>query len=189
MTANAVPLGLSVSQVESANDAADDFAAKLLAAKNAKDAAKGAVSEKDKSRKTTTSTIRELAQIVKNAPGATPTILAACGLTPGSTPGGVLGPVADVSATASANGTAVIRFNRNGNSRNTTFLLQYRLSESGAWQWLGTTTRTRFVDGGAAPGVFKMYRVISQKAGVDSTPSNEAVIYGEGFFEDFSIAA
>ena len=72
VTANAAALGLTVGQVESANDAADDFAAKLLAANNAKDAAKGAVSEKDKSRKTTTSSVRELAQIVKNAPGATP---------------------------------------------------------------------------------------------------------------------
>ncbi len=187
--ANAVALGLSAGQLEAISDAVTAFSDALAAATEAKDAARGAVSTKDKARETAEEVAREYAQYIKTNPNATPNILAACGISPSPTPSGPLVPVTDVTAIGAANGTAEIKWKRNGNSKITTFVLQYRLAEIGPWLWLGSTTKTRFVDGGATPGVFKMYRILSQRAGATSAASNEAVIYGAELDETLDAAA
>lgn len=188
-TTHKVALGIGTTQLAEIGAAANDFSTKLTDADAAKSAAAGAVDAKKKQRQTSTSVVRTYAQQFKNNPAATPAILSALGITPGTTSGGSLAPATDLTATAFTNGTANLSWKRNGNPRSAVFVIEAQIGGSSAWTWVGNTSKTRFVDGGATVGLPKLYRIRTQNAGATSAPSNTASIYSESGEEGLKLAA
>lgn len=175
--ANFAALGYVAGDSTAVDNAANNFSAALTASDAAKAAAANAVDYKDKTKQSSSSTIRTWAQRVKTNPAATPAILASMGITPASAPAGPVTVPTDLSATPSASGTCTLRWSANGNVSTTNYVLESNTNGAG-WVWLGSTTKKSFTDGGAIPGVPKLYRIRAQRAGSTSAPSAQASIYG-----------
>ncbi|MBL8061106.1 MAG: hypothetical protein JNK63_10385 [Chthonomonas sp.] len=172
-------LGLLPAQVTQINDACDDFVAALTASEEAKAVASGAVAAKNEQRALSVEVARFFAAFIKASPAATPAILAACGINPSVTPGGEVGPVNKLTATAYTNGTAELSWDRTGNPQGTTFIIEAQINESPNWTAVGVTTKVKFMDEAAVVGTPRLYRVRSMKGDITSAPSNEASIYME----------
>ncbi len=186
--ANFGALNFDASALDEVIAAQTDFNTALLAAENAKTVAANAVTTKDNARRSSTTEIRLWAQRVINNTEATPAILASMGIVPVSAPSSVLNPPTELSAAPNADGTCLLRYKSNGNRSGTTYVLEQ--SVNGApWAWLGSTTKLRFEDGGALPGVPKLYRVRAQRGDVTTAPSAQASIYGGEGLVELSLAA
>ena len=181
-------VGLTAPQVEAISDAATAFTAAYTASEAAKNAQKGAVSTKNETRRTTTDVIREAAAIILASPEATKTIIAAFGMNPDPTSSGPVETPISLVANAASNGNCALTWNRNGNAQSTVFVLESK-SATSDWAMFGTTTKSKFTDPNAAPGVVKFYRVRAERAGETSGYSNETVIYSAGSPEMLALAA
>lgn len=170
-------LGYDAADSAEVDNAAINFSTALSASDAAKATAANAVDQKDKTKQSSTSTIRGWAQRVKTNPAATPAMLASMGITPASAPAGPVTVPSDLSANPSASGTCTVRWSANGNVSGTTYVIESNTNGAG-WVWTGSTTKKRFEDGGAIPGVPKLYRVRAQRSGTTSAPSAQASIYG-----------
>ncbi len=186
--ANAGALNFDAAAMDQVIAAQTDFNTALLAAESAKTIAANAVTTKDNARRSSTTDIRLWAQRCINNTEATPAILASMGIEPVATPSSALNPPTELSAAPNANGTCLLRYKSNGNRSGTTYVLEQ--SVNGApWAWLGSTTKLRFTDGGALPGVPKLYRVRAQRSNVTTAPSAEASIYGGEELVELKVAA
>jgi hypothetical protein len=181
-------LGFNVADTASCTAAVTGFNSALGDSTDAKAAAKAAVLTKDQVRRTSSSTIRGLAQRVKTNPEATNEIKAAFGLNVNPSPGGNVQVPTNLSATAQSNGVAKLKWRANGNIRSTIYLIE--VETASGWLLYGSSSKTNFVDNAATPGVQKTYRVRAQRSNLTSPPSNEAVIYsGAGGNSSLSLAA
>lgn len=188
MTTHGTALGFTAAEKLAVKDAANAFNTDWAISEEAKSTAKGAVSTKNKTRESTTAAIREAAARILASPAATPAIIAAFGMNPNPV---VSGPVAvplNLVGNATSNGNCELKWKRNGNASNTVFVLESK-SATGNWTMFGTTTKTKFTDTNAAPGVQKLYRVRAERSGTISAYSNEAVIYGTGGSGFLAVAA
>ena len=181
-------LGYDAADLDQVIAASVDFNAALNASLLARDAATNAVKTKDTTKQSSISTARLWAQRVQNNPAATPAMLTSMGIVPASAPAGPVTVPTFLGANPSSSGTCVLTWNANGNTRATTYVLEQNIDGTG-WTWLGSTTKRRFEDGGATPGVPKLYRVRAQRGGVTSAPSAEAGIYGGEGSVELKVAA
>jgi hypothetical protein len=175
----AVDLGLSVGDTDAVNAAVTSYVTNLTAVEVARDAYRSAVAEKDAAQAELIDVLREYAQAVKTNPLATPDMFASMGIVPASAPVGPVTQPTSLSADPNSNGTCVLKWNRNGNNTRTTYVIETS-TDGGPWTWLTNTTRTRFTDPSAQPGVPRLYRVRAQRSGETSPPSSEAGIYTGG---------
>ena len=188
MTLYGTLLGFSPAEKTAVSASVTAFSTDWATSEEAKSTAKGAVSTKNKTREATTSAIREAAARILASPAATPAIIASFGMNPNPV---VSGPVAvplNLVGNATSNGNCELKWKRNGNASNTVFVLESK-SATGNWTMFGTTTKTKFTDTNAAPGVQKLYRVRAERGGTVSAYSNEAVIYGTGGSGFLAVAA
>lgn len=188
MTTYGTALGFTAPEKAALKAAVLAFSTDWGASEAAKSAAKGAVSTKNKTRQSTTTAIREAAARILASPAATPAIIAAFGMNPNPVVSGPVSVPLNLVANASSNGICEVKWKRNGNASNTVFVLESK-SSTGNWTMFGTTTKTKFTDTNATPGVQKFYRVRAERGGSVSAYSNEAVIYGAGGEDFLSIAA
>jgi len=182
-------LGFDAAVITQVVTAMNAFPTAYNASEAAKNAAKGAVSAKDDQRRATVAVMRDFAQQIKNNPEATPEILASFGIVPSPTPSGSVSVPVNLTATAFSNGTALLKWGRNGNIQGTVFVIESRYSEGDPWLIIGTSTRARFTDNQATPGVMKAYRIRAERGGVASAYSDDAVIYAFQGGNSLSIAA
>lgn len=188
MQEHAATLGFDALEEAAVTDAYNEFDTDVTAVLAAKDALKGLVTAKTVQRTTSVALVRDFAQRIKTNPAATPEIQASFGIsTTPSSSGPVTVPTL-LTAEPAATSVCKLSWNRNGNSSATTFTIEARGSTTGAWTFVGTTTKTKFNDANATPGVPRYYRVRASRGNTVSAWSIEAVIYsggsgGSGFLE------
>ena len=76
-----------------------------------------------------------------------------------------------------SNGTNKLKFNRNGNKKNTVFIIEAKSGDAVDFVIVGTTTKTTFEHKNQKPGVKTVYRVRAQRGGDYSDYSNLATVY------------
>lgn len=186
--AHLVAIGYDVADLDEILAAADDFGDAFDASELAKDQARNATGLKRAVREASTEVISEWAERIKTNPSVTPAILAAFGIEVSVPVAGPVVPPADLSAFATSNGAALLKWKRNGNIYSTTYTVEAS-ADGENWSIIGTTTKTRFVDVNATPGVPKFYRTRATRAGITSLPSGSANIYPAGGSGELQIAA
>lgn len=181
-------LGLSATEVSSIESAASSFETNFDGMVAANATARQATEDKNLSRRSTQSLVRRFAKEFKANPAISPAILQALGVVANASSSPVV-PVTSLVGVGQSDGVNQLRWNRNGNSQGTTFIIEYRLGGSVDWQFAGVTTKIRFSHINQIPGQEIWYRVISSRAGVNSVPCTPEAIYGNDGDGSLSIAA
>ncbi len=74
-------------------------------------------------------------------------------------------------------GHNTLKWSRMGNKPSTQFIIEYKLVSDVKFQYLSTTTETKYDHLGTTVGLRCFYRVKAKRAGEESTYSNEAMVY------------
>ncbi len=186
--AHLVTLGYDIGDLDEIIAADVDFNTALTNAEAKKVETRTAVAVKSEARVTSTEVIMEWVDRVKSNALATPEMLADFGIEPfagGAAP--AIPPVA-LAAIPSYTGTCTLTRSRTNNIKGTTFILEFSL-DGDTWQWLSSTTKTKFVDTNATPGAQRIYRIRAQRAGVTSAPGSWATIYPAGGGDTLQVEA
>lgn len=181
-------LGLTAAEVASIEAASSNFSTAWNGMNTAHAAAKEATTNKNTVRRNSVSLARQFAREFKANPTVPESLLEALGVvgSGGTTP---VVPVTALSGVGQSDGVNQLRWNRNGNSQGTTFVVEYRIGTVGDWLFAGVTSRTRFSHTNQQPGVEISYRVIASRSGVNSVPCSPVVLYAGGGEGELSIAA
>lgn len=186
--ANATTLGYDLTDIDAVNAVTAAFTNDLAARDLLASQLRQAVNVKNASLEAANNTVRTYVNRVVSNPAATPAILASMGIVPITNTAGPVQTPSQLSAAPNANGTCVLRWNANGNTNRTTYVIEAS-SGGGGWTWIGNTTRRRWVDNFASVGIAKLYRVRAQRRNEVSPPSAEAGIYQEGDSAQLKLAA
>lgn len=188
-SANAAALHLTEEETSALSDAAAGFAAALSASEAAKASLKGLVSEKVNRRNEAEAIIRTHAKMISADPTISVDLKGALGLNLGERRSAPVTEPSTVCASGQSNGTNLVTWNRNGNSRSTIFILEAKIG-NGQYTVIDVLTRTRFEHKGQIPGQQICYRVRAKRGDVISGPSNVAVVYlGSGVNSVVQVAA
>lgn len=186
--ANNTTLGLSPTEVTTIEGYSTTFNGAMNNVAQTKASFQGAVSGKNANRRTITTAVRALAREFKANPAISAELLRQLGIVSDNSAGPVR-TVTGLTATGCSNGVNELKWNRNGNSPVTSFVIEYALGLSNDWNFAGVTTKTTFDHENQTPGVFLRYRVISNRAGQTSAPSDPVSIYTNGNDGALSLAA
>ena len=192
--ANLVALTLVAGDIAPTSTGATAYGTALNNVATAKEALKQAILTKDAARKTVTTNVRVLSRKVQGIAAVTPAQKAALGLSPRTgrrqrtaplTPAGLI-------ATASADGTNTLSWNRSLlNKPTTTFVIEASYMGGTGWEYVDSATATRYQHTGQTPGVSVYYRVTATRNKQFSEPSQSAIVYGppRRIVTDLKIAA
>lgn len=175
--AKAADLGLTPAQTSRMLAAADAFKETYQASQEAKRVARAKVGAKLLAREEAEEVFRSYGAMILSNPEVGAELKGSLGMQAGRSQGTPLTPATDLSATGHANGANILRWNRNGNTDRTIFLIEAQVDGNTEWRFIGTTTRIRFVHANQVPGVPVVYRVTSQRGDQQSLPSNLAPVY------------
>lgn len=190
--ANLAETGLTAGQVTALNDkhlALSNAWGTLVAARTA---SLGATDVKDAALADALGDLRELARIVQSHPGASNQLKHDLGLpVHDNQPAPVIpSDPSTLAAVVGENGRIFLTWDRNGNKSGTNFIVQFREGASGPWQFVASTTKSRYVDEGRTPGVYLQYRVYAVRAERQSLPCPWVQVYGpDGDTVQLSVAA
>lgn len=137
--------------------------------------------------------IEQIATIAKdlyNSSTVTDPMIAAAGLAIHDTEPTPIIPVQplNLAATPSWDGSAALKWSRNGNPQGVTFLVEGS-PDGTAWNVIHTTTRASVTLTGFTPGTSFKFRIRATKNDILTLPSNEAEIYPTFSSAQLSIAA
>ena len=191
--ANLAALTLVAGDITPISTGATAYGTALNNVATAKEALKQAILTKDAARKTVTTNVRVLSRKVQGIAVVTPAQKAALGLSPRTgqrqrtaplTPAGLI-------ATASADGTNTLSWNRNTNKLSTVFVVKTSYVGGSGWVYVDAITSTRYQHTGQTPGVSVYYRVTATRNKQSSEPSQSAIVYGppRRIVTDLKIAA
>lgn len=175
--ANAADLGLTPAQTARIQAAANAFKDTYQASQDAKTILRARVGAKLSAREEAEEVFRSYGAMILSNPEVSPGLKGSLGMKANRTQGPPLTPVTDLSAAGYSNGGNVLRWNRNGNTDRTIFLIEAQYEGSLEWRFVGTTSRVRFVHADQVPGVPIVYRVTSRRGETQSLPSNLAPVY------------
>ncbi|MCX6153094.1 MAG: fibronectin type III domain-containing protein [Candidatus Kapabacteria bacterium] len=181
-TANLATLGMSTTIITNLTTLKSAFATNFTAAEAKQLEAKAATENKNLAKKAVINEIRVNVKQIQAKPGVPANLKAQLGITvPGSQPAppGPVPPLALV-ALAQSNGINSLNWNRNGNTQNTLFIIEYRHAVTQPWQMAGTTLKATFDHLNQTPGYTLYYQVKAQRNEMTSPPSNEVIVYAEG---------
>lgn len=181
-------IGLSAQQILTIQNQSATFSSNLDTVDAMKLELQGEVAGKDQARKIATTTARNFAKQIKGTPGVTPQILGALGIVSSNSTNPVV-PVTNLSANGCSDGINRLKWNRNGNSTGTMFLIESRFENSTIWNFVAAVTKTSFNHENQTPGQTQYYRIKSTRSGITSNPSDPAVVYSNGDNASISIAA
>lgn len=179
-TANNNKSELNISSEDSAEMA--DLAAKLTNQLNemqstraAADAAEAAFSQ---TRKAASSFKTSRKRYFSANPNASVGLKASLGITQANASSYAATPIQpiDLSAQGFESGVNLLKWERNGNSFNTNFIIEYRY-ESGSWLIAGSTRKTKYEHKNQTPGVKVYYRVYAERNDFQSSHSNTGIVY------------
>lgn len=175
---NKVVLGLTVPDLAEIAGAAVAFGTSLTTLADAKALAEGARESKDVQRTATKAIISKWAKTFRANPAVPDGLLTTLQVAP-HIPSGVKTPPTvplGLDVMSDGNGNIKITWKRNGNIRNTQFIIQYRTGPAEPWVQLGTSLKRTF-DTTWTPGVYVAYRVIATRRGLSSPASNAYVMW------------
>lgn len=175
--ANASELNLSPSQTLRMQEAADHFKATYLASEEAKVIARARVGAKIAARESAEEVFRSFGAMILSNPDVGAELKGKLGMKAGRTQGPPLTPATELSASGSSNGANILKWNRNGNTDRTLFLIEALYPGESGWQFVATTTKARCIHQDQTPGVRVIYRVTSQRGDKKSLPSGLAQVY------------
>lgn len=175
--AHQTELALTSDQVADLMAAAEDYSEKWTECVAAKALAKGRVASKNQSRASAEELVRTIGGFVLKNPDVSITLKIQMGMSMAEAQISPLNPVADLACTPQGNGVNQLRWDRNGNSERTVFIIQMRKPGESEWDFVATTSRVRYSHTGQIPGKQITYRVISQRGEKLSGPSGQAVAY------------
>jgi len=164
------------------------FTTNLSGVTTAKADLKSIVSEKNTSKATIVANVRGLVKDFKADPSIPASILNALEVIAQPDSGPVVS-VNDVTVLGCDDGVNKLKWNRNGNTGSTLFLIESKLPSQSAWILVGAVTKTSFNHENQVPGQTRLYRIISSRAGITSAPTAPVIVYGEMGDTTLSIAA
>lgn len=170
--------GLTSEQVTNISTKANAFAEKMLQRQTLEEAVKAAVLAQKTSRDSVEPDASYLNTIIKANSAVSDSDKQALGIEPNKPP--TFEPPTrpeDLMANGYQDGRNVLKWKRNGNKPNTTFIIECKAGEETAFSFVDTTMSTTFEHKGMTPGMRCAYRVKAKRSGEESTYSNEAVVY------------
>lgn len=179
--ANASTLGLSPGTITQFNTTNSSYQTAVSGYITAHDAAKASTTTKNNAYNAAFELVQLWANQWQLDPAVPNTLKQQLGLTirdgePSPRP---IFPVTQLSGTGNSVGTVKLRWNRNGNQAGCTFMVQSRPVGGSQWSLVTATTRSR-VALGSQPLVATEYRVVTERRGQFSEPSDGVVVFGEG---------
>lgn len=176
-TANATVLNMTGGQVAGLTGLATAFETAMVDSNEARLNAKGKTATKRLVRTTSEEQFRAAARVITANPAISSALKSELGLNVSPSPVGPVLPVDDLSVKGFSNGDNKLVWKRATNAQGTVFQVQAKVGGTGPWVIVGTTTRIRFTHSGQTPGVAMLYRIVSERGGTLSSPSNEASVY------------
>ena len=170
--------GTTAAQVTSLSAKADDLRAKMALRTTAEDAAEAATTAQSTSRQSGESDCSTLNIVIKANKAIPVENKNKVGIEmpkpPTKTP-----PVRpeDLVANGFEDGRNTLKWSRTGNKPNTQFIIEFKFVDDVKFQYLTTTTETKYDHRNTVVGKRCFYRVKAQRAGEESTYSNEAMVY------------
>jgi Zn-dependent M16 (insulinase) family peptidase len=186
--ANEALLELNKEDIEDLNASKAEYSQKLDGLEAAKGAQRAATNGKNKSKSNVSEKVRRLTRKFKGNPNVNETLLKSLGVVSNKKSGPVV-TVTGVKVRGSNEGVNTVKFNRNGNSSSTTFVIEYKAPDSDVWLFGDAITSTKWNHDNQVPGQQIWYRVTSKRAGKRSVPSVPASAYPHTNSESISIAA
>ncbi len=179
--ANALTLGLDPGQVTALTAANTDYQSAVAAYSAAHDSAKAATTTKNAQYNAALQLVQLYANQWQIDPSVSDTLKQQLGLNirdtvPSPRP---IYPVTQVSGTGNSVGTVKLRWDRNGNLPGCNYMVQSRPVGGTDWTLVTATTRTRLALG-EQPLSATEYRVVTERRGNFSEPSDSVVVYGVG---------
>lgn len=188
--ANAATLALAPADLTAIAAASTGFNTTLNAATVAKAAAKNSVEAKDMQKKTSKSTVSKYAKLFRANAAVPDNLLDSLMLPHHKTPGSKTAPTQPLNlyGNADGNGLVNLKWNRNGNTSGTTFLIEVRTDPAGPWSISGSTTQTKF-GYQAVPGAYIAFRVTATRRNLLSPPSVPFALWENGGGVSLQLAA
>lgn len=190
IAAAAASYGVSAPQLADLLASKNLLAATVQNVETTRAAYEAALQGRNEARTQTISALSSIGATIYNFPGVTPEMIAEAAYAVRDTTPTPAVPqmVTELTATPNANGTAVLKWKRNGNKPSVVFIVESK-TEGGSWQPVVSTSRTRIVIPGVVPGVTRYFRVLSSRNDVYSPPSSSAIVYGPGSESSLKLAA
>lgn len=176
---NSTVLELSAAELTEIENARNEFILDLQNAEVARKAYSAAIETKDVQRAQSVGVVRKYAKNFKGNPNVSEALLTALGVINPSQSGPIR-TVNNLAVIGMSDGVNRVTFDRTGNSRGTTFIIEYANSIQGPWFLAGAITRTRFGHPGNVVGQQRFYRVTSSRAGEVSPATPPVVVYPGG---------
>lgn len=186
--ANDEVLELNADEVLALNSGTTGYSTSLTALEAAKKAQNSATTEKNASKAEITALVRSLSRKFKGNANVSETLLRALGILSTSTAGPVV-TVTGVDVQACDDGVNTVKFDRNGNSPATTFIIEFKTPSGSDWLFGDAITKTTWNHEGQTPGQQVWYRITSARAGQRSAPSVPVAAYPNTDSNPLTIAA
>ncbi len=138
--------------------------------------ARGATAGKNLKRDQVIHRVRAYTREFKAKPGVNPGDLSKLGVVKVRESQPVRG-VTGLTVAPSGDGTNLIKWNRNGNSPSTNFIIECSQEDQSDFRFVGSTTKTKFKHEDQIPGRTQWYRVFATRAGASSGRSQHVSVY------------
>ena len=176
--ANLPTLGLVAADITNLTTKKGEYSTSLNAAIAKQAEAKAATEKKNMTKSGLVTNIRVLARQIQARPGVPDNLKEQLGLNvPDPTPSPEHPQIpTELSGSIGTGGLANLKWNRNGNAYNITFLIETSNNPDAGWHIIGTTTKATYDAHLEAPLGKNYYRVIAQKGEIKTEPSNIIVL-------------
>ena len=178
ITGDPIGYGIQASQLTALNTAKTTLDTTIDGYTAARAALAAAAEARDAARADTITALSNIGATIYNYSPVTNEMIAAAGYAVRDSSPSIVIPteIANLVAVPNANGSALIKWSRNGNPYSVQFSVEWR-TEEGEWQWLASPTRTRVTVAGVTPGVTRYFRVTAIRGDLSSFPSEQVVVY------------
>ncbi|HMS55910.1 MAG TPA: fibronectin type III domain-containing protein [Fimbriimonadaceae bacterium] len=173
--------GLTAAQATALSDAVNQFVSDRFEVEAKRAEFRSAVEAQRASRHALLSQMGQIAAAIYNNPAVTPAMIAELGLVPRDTKPTKAVPRVPQNffVVPSADGSVALRWNRSGNSKRVTFVVETRRAD-GDWSVLTITNKTKVKSTGFPPGEEAWFRVYATVNDRTSPPSASSTIYPSG---------
>ena len=180
---NLPAIGMTAADITAIQALKSDLTAKVTADNAATEAAKAARVARAASRKAINTQMSFRVKAVGSNPNVSATIKTQLGINIPDAPTSPVPTVpTDLVANANATGINLLTWKSNANKKATQYIVEVKRSQNGGWQFVAVSTATKFSHTGQTPGRHQIYRVRAQRAGLQSSTSNEATVYANAAF-------
>lgn len=185
---NATQLNLTSEDVEAISQAALTLYQSIVAVNEAKRKLASLVSEKDNVRQSAAELARGYAKTFKATKSINDAMLQNLGVVKSAQYGPVQ-KVEKLTVTTKETGENTLKWDRNMNSGNTIFLIEFSYADQPDWQFAGAVTKTTFIHARQKPGRMVFYRVTATRSGNSSVPCVPVAAYPNTDYPELEIAA